>query len=168
MKTRLKLFTILLLISTLSWGQTDSQSVTGNNELKLNALTTIGGYFEASYERILNEESSVGLSVGTSIDKSFDVDFAVFPYYRFFFGEKRASGFFIEANTLILSHGKEEYFSEDRNKLDFGAGIAVGGKFISTKSGFVGELFVGAGRTLTGDFFIDVYPRIGISIGKRF
>ena len=49
---------------------------------------------------------------------------------------------------------------------NFGLGAAAGAKFL-TKNGFVGEIYVGAGR-LFGSSDIEVYPRAGITIGKRF
>jgi len=51
---------------------------------------------EIGYEYILNEESSVGADILFSIEKDYDFKFALTPYYRFFFGEKRAAGFFVE------------------------------------------------------------------------
>ena len=100
----------------------------------------------------------------------------VFPNYRIFFGEKRAAGFFIEANSAIFSQrfqkdlifGSVNDPATDDTKIGWGLGIAVGGKFL-TKNGFIGEIYVGGGRNFINTDKIDGgYPRVGISIGKRF
>ena len=69
---------ILLCLWCLPTGITsqeksDIQNHINNNELKLNAgYLFAGGFLETSYERILNEESAVGLSLGYAFDKSID------------------------------------------------------------------------------------------------
>ena len=184
MKTKLKLkiiiwplLILLLLVSFSLQSQNDSNGLLGNNELKLNALSTLGGYFEASYDYILNDESSFGISGGFSFDTDIDYDFMIVPNYRFFFGKKPTAGFFIEANMAIFSQEEQRSgaifgnvsANNGRSYMGFGAGLVIGGKFISTKNGFVGELFAGGGRNFLNKDFIDSgYPRAGISIGKRF
>lgn len=176
MKTKLKLTTLFLLLYSLSWGQSKKDGLGGRHELKLNALSTLGGYFESSYDYILNDESSLGISAGFSFDKDIEYNFMIVPNYRFFFGKKPAAGFFIEANVAIFSQEEQRSsfignFSANngRSHMGLGAGIAIGGKFLSNKKGFIGELFVGGGRNFINKDLIDSgYPRIGISIGKRF
>ena len=54
------------------------------------------GTFEATYERILNEKSSLGIStlyVFNNENSNEDVNFMLSPYYRRYFGKKTASGF---------------------------------------------------------------------------
>ena len=50
---------------------------------------------ELSYERLISDNSSVGASVAFSLDKKEDMDlrFSFTPYYRMFFGQKKAAGF---------------------------------------------------------------------------
>ncbi len=176
MKTKLKLTMVFLLLYSLSWGQSEKDGLGGRHELKLNALSTLAGYFEASYDYILNDESSLGISAGFSFDQDIEYNFMIVPNYRFFFGKKPASGFFIEANMAIFSQEEQANAfigtvnaNNGNNHLGLGAGIVIGGKFISTKNGFVGELFAGGGRNFLNKDLIDSgYPRIGISIGKRF
>ncbi len=148
----------------------------GNHELKINMGSLLVEFPEISYEHIINEESSVGISVAFPIDQEISYRFMVFPNYRIFFGAKRAAGFFIEANSAIFSQrfqrdvifGSINDPTTDSTKIGWGLGIAVGGKFL-TKNGFIGEIYVGGGRNFINTDKIDGgYPRIGISIGKRF
>lgn len=144
------------------------------NEVKLNVGYLLGGYPEISYERILTHESSVGLSAGVNIEENvYKISFI--PYYRIYFGKKPATGFFMESNLALFSQAGREYDNNRAfpiqtytNFLGFGAGIGLGGKLI-TKNGFIVELLGGLGRNFVNiDAINYVYPRFGISIGKRF
>ena len=111
------------------------------------------------------------------MDNDYDLKFMLTPYYRLFFGKKRAAGFFIEGNAAVFSgdYGRDNYEdfeggfnSDSSNETGFGLGFAIGGKLIS-KSNWTGELLLGLGRTLINeDKTSEAYPRLGISIGKRF
>ncbi|MFN0289958.1 hypothetical protein [Pedobacter helvus] len=119
------------------------------------------------------------MSVLVGIDDNTDYKFGVIPYYRIYFGnsQKKATGFFIEANTAIMQVKDDRIYLIDMNGYDysyrdesvtnFGLGAAAGGKFL-TKSGFVGEVYLGVGRFFNGNSNVEAYPRIGITIGKRF
>jgi hypothetical protein len=142
-------------------------------------------WLDAGYERILNEESSIGFGTLVSLDK--DVDgldeyrtFSITPYYRHFFSNKYAQGFFVEAFTMIHS-GTDEYgydyydsptdsyiYNDSGNKYtDFAVGISVGAKWV-TPRGFVAEIYAGIGRDLLNKSDIEVVGRGGVSIGYRF
>lgn len=158
-----KLTLILTLICAINLNAQDQPQQTNNNELKLNIGYLLLGLPEFSYERIINDESSFGASLAFSIDEDVDVNYILTPYYRFFFGKKRAAGFFLEGNAAV--------FNEDYNNTTetaFGLGFGLGGKFL-TKSNWTGELLIGLGRTLVNaDNTAEAYPRIGVSFGKRF
>lgn len=175
----------LLLTSTLlvNAQKTDTAStkklgLNGNNELKLNLAYTIGGFPEINYERILKDDMSVGLAVIIGLEKEAEYAFGIIPNYRIYFGGKKANGFFIEGNAAVISSTRfgsyyvYDYYSNkysyygDKSQTNFGLGAAAGAKFL-TKNGFVGEIYVGAGR-LFGSDNVDAYPRAGITIGKRF
>jgi len=157
----------LILLATPIFAQQDSDDqIIGINELRLNVPATLASFPEITYERILNDESAIGLSFGISANNNIDYDFLAVPFYRLYFGNKRAAGFFVEPNAAI--------FSEERNdevvgsEIGVGIGLAVGGKFL-TRKGWVAELLLGAGRNfLNTDYISEAYPRIGVSIGKRF
>ncbi|MGF1924570.1 MAG: hypothetical protein ACQUHE_10360 [Bacteroidia bacterium] len=152
----------------------------GNNELKINLLFTVLGMPEISYERLLADNMGIGASVFVGLDDSQDYKFGFIPHYRIYFGAKKASGFFIEGNASLITsrdyssiyYGSSSYYgyygSVERNITTFGLGAAAGGKFL-TRNGFLGEAYLGVGRSI-GEHASDLeaYPRVGITIGKRF
>ena len=148
---------------------TEDPTTTSRNEIKVNAPYTIAGFPEISYERLLNDTSSLGLSVGFAVDDDFSRRFMAIPYYRFFFGEKkRAAGFFIEVNGALITEEAEKFDSPSESEFGLGLGFSVGAKVLN-KSDWVAEIFLGAGRNFSGAEGInEAYPRVGISIGKRF
>ncbi|GLB53162.1 hypothetical protein NBRC110019_22020 [Neptunitalea chrysea] len=173
-----KLFVLLITLCTFCKLQAQNQDESnyfGNNEIKLNVLYTLIGLPEVTYERILDEESAIGISIATAIDEDITLKFIASPYYRVYFGKKRAAGFFLEGNVSFLSIEDDlEYdsllmgtFYKEENKLGYGVGIAVGGKFM-TRSNWVAELYTGVGRNFVDSENYQFYPRAGITIGKRF
>lgn len=107
-------------------------------------------------------------------------NFIITPHYRLYFGNKKANGFFIEGNAGVVSYKEADYSSLpytsyppdfdysslDKNYTKIGLGVAAGAKFL-TRNGFLGEAYLGVGRVF-GSTSIDVYPRMGLTIGKRF
>lgn len=149
----------------------------GNNELKLNLAYTIGGFPEINYERILKDDASIGVGLIIGLEESSEYKFGIIPNYRVYFGGKKANGFFIEGNAAVITSENNSYyvynyqtnttsFNGDKNQTSFGLGAAAGAKFL-TKNGFVGEVYLGAGR-LFGHNNAGGYPRAGVTIGKRF
>lgn len=148
------------------------------NELKLNLASSIFWSFpEITYERIINADISIGGSVGITLDPDiYPIKFSATPYIRWFFGgnsknlQKYGAGFFIEANGALLSIMDTYYdysggsLNRSESELGAGLGLAIGWKYL-TQNNWVGELYLGGGRDFAND---GGYPRIGISIGKRF
>ena len=149
------------------------------NELKLNLGTTIFGSFpEITYERILNSDISVGASLGVALEEDVYVaNFLFSPYVRWFFGgnsenlRKYGAGFFIEANGGIFNTYEDELFYDgsssqwkEESVMGVALGLPVGWKYIS-QNNWVGEVYTGLGRDFIND---GAYPRLGITIGKRF
>lgn len=186
---------ILILLFTLSvvgitFGQEqDKELIFKKNELSLNLPIAIFASFpEITYERIMAEDFSIGASVGFSLkgkdnDNFANMKFLFSPYARWYFGgstesmQKYASGFFIEANGALVSAEKNVVFStaigaplgsKERKEADtyvgFGLGVAVGWKYV-TKNDWVGQIYMGLGKVFSES---EAYPRIGITIGKRF
>lgn len=155
---------------------------TSNNELKINMTNLIAfKWADFTYEHILNEEASLGVSLLFTLDKDDDLDldeyrtFSLTPYYRHFFSSKYAKGFFVEAFGMLHSGKDYDYYYEngyeerslDYKYTDFAVGISAGGKFV-TKRGFIAEIYAGIGRDLLGNSDIEVVGRGGVSIGYRF
>lgn len=173
-------------IASIGFSQTkDTAATYPLNEIKGNAAYLLGGFPEFSYERILSEESSVGVSLGFAIDETITNSFELTPYYRHFFGKKPAAGFYAEGFTMLSSVRPEyNYYvynpatSSYVNNItsdsytNFAVGFGLGGKWVS-KKGFVFEIGAGVGRNLNNsnknDFYdITFVGRGGITFGYRF
>ena len=176
MKKTLLIIIVTLLLTNNMFSQenevvnTESQNF---NELKLNALYLIAGAFDVTYERTLNEESGIGISLFLPFDDDVrdDIRYYISPYYRFYFGEKYASGFFLEGFGMLNSTNRDiNFFGSDEDfRTDFALGIGLGGKWL-TKSGFIGELSFGIGRNLfnNDDTDNEIVGKGGITLGYRF
>ena len=168
---------IALLISVSAFAQ---QSFP-RNEIQVNLGSTILFlYPEISYERILTEDTSIGVSIGFGGTEYFSQNFNFTPFFRWFLSGNRESasipgaGFFIEANSSFYSrNGVSSRFDRDENTVYLdnvqnafaaGIGLAIGWKHV-TQNNWVGEFMLGGGRNLVDN---GAYPRIGISIGRRF
>lgn len=177
---KITLAALLLISSVVLFAQQNNDYSEMNNELKLNMSNLIGfKWLDVGYERILNEESSIGFGTLISLDN--DVDgldeyrtFSLTPYYRHFFSSKYAQGFFVEAFTMIHSGKFDDYYYDDYNShitdhkyTDLAVGISVGGKWV-TRRGFVAEIYAGIGRDMLNNSDIEVVGRGGVSIGYRF
>jgi hypothetical protein len=173
----MKKFTVLLLFfaTTFSLAQEAEteypQDIDKKYEFKVNVLTLVAGpWIDASFEKLINEESSYGLSAtyNTNTDES-DLNYAITPYYRRYFSGKFARGFFVEGFGALFSARDYEGFYNYNNEFEtgFAMGVSVGGKFVS-KKGFTTELLLGVGRNLIRDSNYEGFPRIGISVGYRF
>lgn len=176
-----KLFVIMCLSSFL-FGFSQEKETTDfkRNELKGNALFLVLGAGEFTYERLLNEESGVGISLFFNYDDEFDTKFSLTPYYRFYFGKKPAAGFFVEGFGMLNTYQYTEYSndvnpdptinSKEIKNTDFALGFGLGAKWI-TKKGFLFEINSGIGRNLFNGKNNDDYEivdRGGFTVGYRF
>ncbi|SDX98833.1 Protein of unknown function [Lutibacter oricola] len=155
-----------------------AQENPGNNEVKINMSNLIGfKWLDLGYEHILNEESTIGANILFSLDNGSEgLDeyrtFSLTPYYRHFFSNKYAEGFFVEAFTMIHS-GEEEIYTGiggtyvDEKYTDLAVGVSVGAKWVSDR-GFVAEIYAGIGRDMLDQSDLEVVGRGGLSIGYRF
>lgn len=141
-------FILFCFITLLSHGQNNK-----TNELKLNGAFILAVALDISYEKLLSQETSAGaaflLSYGNK-EAQLDYTYYLSPYYRFFFGNKYASGFFIETFGMLNSSDrnvKENGIYKKKEKHDFAIGFGSGAKWVS-KSGFIFELNFGVGRNL--------------------
>lgn len=179
-----KSFVALVLLLSIFTMNAQNDSLTNpykkQNELKLNAVMLLVGAFEASYERNLNEESSLGISFFTPYDTEnldADISYYISPYYRIFFGKKYAAGFFVEGfgmlnsikRDVIIADTNNHFATEEQNVTDFALGFGLGGKWV-TKSGFVFELSGGVGRNLFKNDTNDsqIVGKFGFNLGYRF
>jgi hypothetical protein len=137
----------------------------------------IAGAFEVTYERLLDNESGVGIALFTSFDNDIDVKFSATPFYRAYFGKKAVAGFFIEGFSMINSGVSSTNYIYDSNGnltskinnhyIDCTLGFRLGSKWIH-KKGFVFEINAGIGCNLFSDDAPEVVGRGGITLGYRF
>lgn len=185
MKRILIIFVVFALFGVVRAQEKEASFLDKKNEVKLNIpLTVFGAFPELTYERIISEDFTIGASIGFSLrNKSSygEMDFMATPYVRWFFGgntkamQKYAAGFFTEVSVSVLSGKKNILYSEapggnhmEKYGDDYtgvGLGCAIGWKRV-TKNNWVGEIFLGVGKEIATDY--NFYPRVGISIGKRF
>ena len=145
------------------------------NELKLNALMLVLGNPEIDYEYLINDNSGIGIAANVNLDnnKLISNNYMVLPYYRLYVGKYSAAGFFFEINAGVVSEEVYRYdpinFEQTKeDKVGFGPGVAIGGKFL-IRSSIVLEFFGGLGRNFSSDEYGSyAFPRVGVSIGKRF
>ena len=178
--------TIIVLASFVSFAQ-EKEIKKKTNEVKLNVFNAlIFKSLDLTYEYLINDESSVGLSFMVNLNNDFNdgpdynEKYAITPYYSHFFSRKYAMGFFIEAFGMYNKQEIDDYYYIDdyieqydgtiQHTNNFALGFSIGGKFVSSK-GFVFEFFGGIGRNLftSNDYeSTEFVPRLGISLGYRF
>ncbi len=158
----------------------------GNNEIRINAAYAIAGFPEVNYERFLADNMGLGIAAAVSFENvdNMKTRSQILPYARLYFGEKKASGFFIEANVGLfgqkslasteyiprydsLTYSYDTIYTPSKKLFSAGFGIASGVKFL-TRNGFNGEIYLGLGRFFGDKSINGAYPRLGICIGKRF
>jgi hypothetical protein len=115
----------------------------------------------------------LGIATSVSLEKKEyqEIRSMLLPYFRVYFSNGFSSGAFIEANMAVA---REYYLDEGspwnnrvyKSVTTFGLGTCVGYKLVG-RNGIVGELSLGLGR-LFGDSYAELYPRVGICIGKRW
>lgn len=101
-----------------------------------------------SYERLLNENSGIGINgmfyFGNDADDDYRLN-QISPYYRMYFGRKYASGFFVEG-FVPITMTKDTYYDfyagpgyisqqpREENNTTIGIGIGFGGKWVARKN----------------------------------
>lgn len=146
------------------------------NEIRLNLLESVAGLPEINYERFVEDNFGVGLAMAASLENVEDsrIRALILPYGRLYFGDDNpATGFYIEGNmglvlqkSLNYNYSETSYITESKYYSGLGIGVAGGYKFLS-KNNWVGEFSLGVGRVFVNRVE-DAYPRVGITLGKRF
>ena len=151
-------------------------SAFGKHEIRLNALDlVVHPALHVYYERVVDESNGYGVSLFANFgdDDTTYQNFALTPYYRFYFLNRkdfRASGMFVEVFSSFASANFHSYDSnlKDEGEFQFSMGLALGKKWVN-RNGFSFEAFVGVGRYFSSQEGIpDAHGRFGLSIGKRF
>jgi len=177
----MKKITIIAVLLALTWQANAQQErsevpLENRHEIKLDPAHLIAGTLRIDYEYLLNDWSSVGLGVFYNFSRTNDYGTyyrtKFLGFYRLYFGRRPSSGFFLEGNLGVVSGFYSDWWSSyPSNRGDFtafGTGIALGWKWYIPRAGIVLDVFGGGGRLFGGDDRPNMYPRFGISVGKRF
>lgn len=177
-KNFLLLIILFAFYSVKAQNETDANPYQKNNEIKLNLIAPLFGAVEAGFERHLNKNSSLGVSAFIVYEntKNEDMNYYISPYYRYYFGKKYDSGFFVEGFGMFTSiDGKKIYsadhltFTENKDVYDVALGAGLGYKLV-TKKGLVFEANAAYGKLLFNADKTDhtIVAKFGLSIGYRF
>ena len=189
----------LILVILVSFTSVQAQEF-DQNELRLNLLDMLSrGTLNASYERFLTPQTSLGVTTMVALNDDYTEKFEFAPSFRMYFNddllELRKSVFvevftaFVVADSGYYDYNYVEcdylaqsvqasadpqglsidpcgYYSEPSPEAAFALGMMLGKKWVN-QSNFAFELGLGFGRYLT-QTYSEAYPRINLSIGKRF
>lgn len=182
------LFVVTFFCTTAFSQSKTTASLDKNNEVRLNLFMSAIGYPEISYEHYLKNNTGIGVSAsGSIVNKEDQSIYFLSPFYRVYFGSKKALGFFMEGN--LSSYWIEHFISYyDTNVNGYGNGYTytpyyhikqsvgffnylgygalLGYKF-TNKSGIIAEISFGVDR-LHNSGSVDYQTRMGISLGKSF
>lgn len=169
------------------------------NELRLNLLDMLSrGTLNASYERFLTPQTSLGVTTMVALNDDYTEKFEFAPSFRMYFNDdllELRKSVFVEVFTAFLvtespyyydyidcpyptqsiqasaepqglSIAPCGYYSEPSPEAAFALGMMLGKKWVN-QSNFTFEFGLGFGRYLTQNYN-EAYPRINLSIGKRF
>lgn len=165
------LLIILVFTTSFIFAQnttTNPQDIGKKHEIKINTFNLIKEkIIDLSYERLLNENSSVGISFLFGTDKKEDnLSYAFKPFYRRYFSKKYARGFFVEGFGS-LKHTKASNYFPNNNGTSFSFGVGLGVKLVSKKN-ISAEAMLGIGRELGNKINAGNLSFPGFSIGFRF
>lgn len=153
------LFVFLLILFSVnnSFGQSEEVPNFRKSDILIDPFWLIGGLaVNATYERILSEDSGVGANAIFRIGSDLDDFVQISPYYRAYFGAKYASGFYIEGFVPFAVVENKEWSNGSQTtssskNTSAGLGFGLGGKWVAKKK-FVFELNLGIGRQFIGKF----------------
>ncbi len=178
----MKKIILILIITVVSISTYAQEKNKKHHEVKINAFNLlIFKHLEGSYEYLINSESSAGIAVRFALNSyddrniiSYNERYVFTGFYRRYFSEKYATGFFVEGLTMY-SHTEDDVTAISgttsiQSSNDIALGFALGWKFVS-KKGITFEFYGGIGEQITSsnnNVATEVIPRLGASIGYRF
>jgi hypothetical protein len=177
-KNMKKICIALVLLCSMNLMAQSNESRTQFHEPKLNLAYLILGNFDVSYEHLISRESGVGINLMIPFDDyiTWNINYNLTGYYRFYFGDNYADGFFGEAFTNLNSARDTVPSSSGDGDVrddvtDLALGLSAGYKLVSS-GGVILEAFVGGGRNLFNEFNssrnFDFVLRAGLNVGYRF
>ena len=179
-----KLLLVSALVAFCLNVQGQEMTAERQNDIMISPIEVIAGpALNISYERLLNENSGVGINVVYLLDNAGDdsgLQSQISPYYRMYFGAKYASGFFVEGFVPITSSNDgtydysagpgyyQSYFTPQKNTT-VGIGVGFGGKWVARKN-IIFEASIGIARRFGMDSTYDsaITGKGMLGIGYRF
>jgi len=186
---------LFLLLGLSSFSQepvTENETIyrrdTAKNELSIGALNlVVFGALDLAYERILTPNSSWALEAfilaldrnNEDLGGAYSKDYSLTGKFKYFFGERSTSGFYVNGLAMISSgednndyyeydqYGTSYYISDSKSYTDFALGFGLGGKFVA-KQGFVFDLSAGIGRNLFSSDSPTIVGQLNANLGYRF
>lgn len=192
-----KIFTMsAIALSTLLLAQTEEEKVVtvttttttttvttpissiAKNDVLINPFILLAGSFNASYERHLNQDIAIGVSVlfGKESYLGNEKTWYVLPHYRHYMGSKWANGFFVEGFAGVVGKEYESHSYNDANgnyhtkmekETNFGLGFGIGGKW-QTKRNLIFEVSGGLGRAFGTKQVNAMFGKGMLGVGYRF
>ncbi len=180
-------------VDTLTVELVKTHRDTTRNEISVNILNTlVFGALDVSYERILNNHSSISAEVFSKVfnknkgeegdlSEMYTKNFSLLTKFKYFLNEENmAWGYYAEAFGMISSGvnektvtitdyetGEPKEIEAELDYIDAALGIGVGRKFIS-KKGFFLDVSVGIGRNLFQKDAPVIVVLPGFNIGYRY
>ncbi len=173
-----------ILVSALQINAQEAESKLTSerqNDIMISPIELIAApVLNLSYERLLGENSGLGVNGMFYLGNDDDAKFSQFSaYYRMYFGKKYASGFFVEGFVPVTTTDESYYVydgnynyisSSDKNKTTVGIGVGFGGKWVAKKN-IIFEASAGVARRFGNDDEFDFTRITGkgmLGIGYRF
>jgi hypothetical protein len=178
MKNLLIAAVLLFSINIFAQSEDSTFSYTEFHEPKINLGYLILGNFDVTYEYLLNEESGAGVNLMIPFDDyvEWNINYNLTGYYRFYFGDNYADGFFGEVFANLNSVEDRIPNADGTGRIDddvtdLALGLSGGYKLVSS-GGVILEAFIGGGRNLFNEFNsernFDFVLRAGLNVGYRF
>ena len=181
---KIYLFILLMLPAGLLAQEDLTRKQTGNNEFSIGALNLVAfGALDLAYERVHTPSTSYGVELfilalnrdSEAAADAYSKDFSVTGKYKYYFGEERASGFYVNGLAMIStgeydveSTGTEEPVATATDRYtDLALGFGVGGKFMA-RQGFFADIGAGIGRNLLNDDSPTIIGQFTVNLGFRF
>lgn len=155
---------IQLLLIFLIFNLTKVYSQTFSSELKLNIASLFVKYPEIGYQYLINDEGAIGIDVAFPIaeERFLDFEYSITPFFRMYPNGNKSGTFY---ELAFMMYGKK---AEGKTYSGIGPSLAIGWKNI-TQTGFTFEVIAGGGRNFSNEEkILEFFPRLGISVGKRF
>ncbi len=164
---------LLIVFAVVLFGMSSLKAQEASGIIKVNPIGMVFGVFNATYEKPLNEKSSISLGASFFNWSSINVSgLGVSSEYRFYFSNNSEAphGMFAAPVLEINSMSYDGYNGEKESLLAFGGGVKAGHQWL-WDSGITLDLYFGYGYMSAKFEHYDAtggYPMLGLAIGYAF